>query len=112
MRYLALANIALARVHCLLNPLTRFLSTVLIECDDHRLMATTKLDGSLPRALLHAVCLAQSLGNGIRRNYRFYRFEDKGCFNDWGDEGEFFELHWLQRRFCGGNTQFTRFQPA
>ena len=51
MRYLALANIALAWVHCLLKPLTRFFRTVPIESDDHKLMAitkqTTNLDGSL-----------------------------------------------------------------
>ena len=38
-------------VHCLLKPLTRFLSTVPIESDDHKLIAiikhTTSCDGSL-----------------------------------------------------------------
>jgi len=60
-------------------------------------MATTLTDhqvrGELALALFHAVGFVYYLCNRIGRYSSFYGAEDLGCFNHWGDEGEFFEMH-------------------
>ena len=56
-------------VHWRREPLTRFLSTVPIESDDHKLIAiikqTTSCDGSLRYPLLNTICIAKSLSDRL-----------------------------------------------
>ena len=82
MNYSELSNTALVLSTGDENQRHRFLRTVPIESDDHRLIAITKLttswDGSLRYPLLNTVCVAKSSSNDISRDDRFYRFEDKG----------------------------------
>ena len=56
---------------------------------------TTSWEGSLRYPFFNTLCLTNSLFNRIGRYDSFYGSEHLDGFDEWGNQGEFFELHWL-----------------